>query len=41
MPTKPAGNLTWSKTHFHQAAQAASLLKREVIEFVSHSDPGA
>jgi len=28
IPTKPAGDLTSPEAHFHQAAQAASLVKR-------------
>jgi hypothetical protein len=34
------GNLSDAQIHLHQAAQAASLLKRKVAEFLSHGDPG-
>jgi hypothetical protein len=40
VPAKPAGDLAHSKANFHQAAQAASLIKREVTVFCSHGDPG-
>jgi len=34
------GNLTDAQIHLHRAAQAASLLKREVAVCLSHGDPG-
>ena len=40
MTPKAPRNLTAAKTHLHQAAQAASLLKREVAVSRSHGDPG-
>jgi hypothetical protein len=40
MSAKPTRNLAAAQTHLHQAAQAASLLKREVAVSHSHGDPG-
>ena len=40
MTAEPASDLPRSKAHFDHAAQAASLIKREVAVFGSHGDPG-
>src|SRR5512147_84495 len=40
MSTKPTRDLAAAQTHLHQAAQAASLLKREIAVSRSHGDPG-
>ena len=40
MPPEPAGDLALAHAHLHQAAQAASLFKREVAVCLSHGDPG-
>ena len=40
VPAEPAGDLALAQAHLHQAAQAASLLKREVAVCLSHGDPG-
>ena len=40
MTAEPASDLARSKAHFDHAAQAASLIKREVAVFGSHGDPG-
>src|SRR5512135_1394495 len=40
MSTKPTRDLAAAQPHLHQAAQAASLHKREVAVSRSHGDPG-
>jgi hypothetical protein len=39
MSAKPTRNLAAAQTHLHQAAQAASLLKREVAVSVPMATP--
>ena len=40
VPAKPPRDLADAQAHLHQAAQAASLFKREVAVSLSHGDPG-
>ena len=40
MPAKPARDLRLRKLHLHQAAQAATFLKRKLALSLSHGDPG-